>query len=68
MRTVSLVHFTADGWGEITIALRALTAIRHLYIAVEVGLGGAWPQWFVSATPELKSQVPSNVLYVFALP
>lgn len=38
------------------------------YVAVEVGLGGAWPQWFVSATPELKSQVPSNVLYVFELP
>ena len=38
------------------------------YIAIEVGLGGAWPQWFVSATPELKSQVPSNMLYVFALP
>jgi alcohol dehydrogenase (cytochrome c) len=38
------------------------------YIAVEVGLGGAWPQWFVSATPELKTQVPSNMLYVFALP
>ncbi len=38
------------------------------YVAIEVGLGGAWPQWFVSATPELKSQVPSNVLYVFELP
>ena len=38
------------------------------YIAIEVGLGGAWPQWFVSSTPELKSQVPSNMLYVFALP
>ncbi len=38
------------------------------YIAIEVGFGGAWPQWFVSATPELKSQVPSNMLYVFALP
>jgi len=38
------------------------------YIAIEVGLGGAWPQWFVSATPELKTQVPSNVLYVFELP
>ncbi|MBI1397809.1 MAG: PQQ-dependent dehydrogenase, methanol/ethanol family [Betaproteobacteria bacterium] len=38
------------------------------YVAIEVGLGGAWPQWFVSATPELKAQVPSNVLYVFALP
>jgi len=38
------------------------------YVAIEVGLGGAWPQWFVSATPELKAQVPSNVLYVFELP
>jgi alcohol dehydrogenase (cytochrome c) len=38
------------------------------YIAIEVGLGGAWPQWFVAATPELKAQVPSNMLYVFALP
>jgi len=38
------------------------------YIAIEVGLGGAWPQWFVSATPELKTQVPSNMLYVFTLP
>jgi alcohol dehydrogenase (cytochrome c) len=37
------------------------------YIAIEVGLGGAWPQWFVSATPELKTQVPSNLLYVFEL-
>ena len=37
------------------------------YIAIEVGLGGAWPQWFVSATPELKTQVPSNMLYVFEL-
>jgi alcohol dehydrogenase (cytochrome c) len=38
------------------------------YVAIEVGLGGAWPQWFVSATPELKTQVPSNMLYVFELP
>ena len=37
------------------------------YVAIEVGLGGAWPQWFVSATPELKGQVPSNMLYVFEL-
>jgi len=38
------------------------------YVAIEVGLGGAWPQWFVSATPELKEQVPSNMLYVFEVP
>ncbi|MEE9533304.1 MAG: PQQ-dependent dehydrogenase, methanol/ethanol family, partial [Acidimicrobiia bacterium] len=28
------------------------------YIAIEVGLGGAWPQWFTDSTPELKSAVP----------
>ena len=37
------------------------------YIAIEVGLGGAWPQWFVASTPELKTQVPSNMLYGFAV-
>ncbi len=37
------------------------------YIAIEVGLGGAWPQWFTDSTPELKAAVPSNVLYVFSL-
>jgi len=41
---------------------------KKQYIALEVGLGGAWPQWFVSATPELKTQVPSNMLYVFEVP
>ena len=37
------------------------------YIAIEVGLGGAWPQHFTDSTPELKKAVPSNVLYVFSL-
>jgi len=37
------------------------------YIAIEIGLGGAWPQWFTDSTPELKGAVPSNVLYVFSL-
>ena len=46
----------------------SFTADGKQYIALEVGLGGAWPQWFVSATPELKPQVPSNMLYVFELP
>src|SRR5581483_7583416 len=36
-RTVSDVHLTALGCGEMTIALRALTAIKTLNIAVEVG-------------------------------
>ena len=46
----------------------SFTSDGKQYIALEVGLGGAWPQWFVSATPELKPQVPSNMLYVFELP
>ncbi len=50
------------------IALADFAARRVDVAVIEVGLGGAWPQWFVSATPELKSQVPSNMLYVFALP
>ena len=37
MRTVSLVHLIALGCGEIIMALRALTAINTLNIAVEVG-------------------------------
>ena len=37
------------------------------YIAIQVGLGGAWPQWFTDSTPELKAAVPSNLLYVFSL-
>src|SRR5581483_9224258 len=37
-RTVSLVHLTALGWGERTMALCALTAMSTLNMAVEVGL------------------------------
>ncbi len=38
------------------------------YIAVEVGLGGAFPQWWAAnVTPELMWQQPGNVLYVFSL-
>jgi alcohol dehydrogenase (cytochrome c) len=37
------------------------------YIAVLVGLGGAWPKWFVDATPELKSMQPGSMLYVFGM-
>ena len=37
------------------------------YIALLVGLGGAWPKWFVDGTPELKSMQPGSVLYVFSL-
>lgn len=37
------------------------------YVAVLVGMGGAWDKWFIEATPELKKMAPSSTLYIFAL-
>ncbi len=37
------------------------------YIAVLVGLGGAWDKWFIDSTPDLKNIEPGSMLYVFAL-
>ncbi|MGI3776291.1 MAG: PQQ-dependent dehydrogenase, methanol/ethanol family [Janthinobacterium lividum] len=37
------------------------------YIALLVGLGGAWDKWYVDGTPELKSLQPGSTLYVFAV-
>ncbi len=37
------------------------------YLAILVGLGGAWDKWFIESTPELKTVPPSSTLYVFAL-
>jgi alcohol dehydrogenase (cytochrome c) len=37
------------------------------YLAILVGLGGAWDKWFIEATPELKKIQPGSMLYVFAL-
>ena len=37
------------------------------YIAILVGMGGAWDKWFVDSTPGLKSMQPGSMLYVFAL-
>jgi len=37
------------------------------YVAILVGMGGAWDKWFIDSTPELKSMEPSSALYVFAL-
>ena len=37
------------------------------YIAILVGLGGAWDKWFIDSTPELKKIQPGSMLYVFAL-
>jgi len=37
------------------------------YVAILVGMGGAWDKWFIDATPELKTMQPGSTLYVFAL-
>ncbi len=37
------------------------------YIAILVGLGGAWPKWFVDGTKGLEKIEPSSMLYVFEL-
>ena len=37
------------------------------YVAIMVGLGGAWDKWFIESTPELKTIPPGSMLYVFAL-
>ncbi|MCB1714514.1 MAG: PQQ-dependent dehydrogenase, methanol/ethanol family [Candidatus Competibacteraceae bacterium] len=37
------------------------------YIGLLVGLGGAWPKWFVDGTDGLEKMEPSSMLYVFAL-
>ena len=37
------------------------------YVAVLVGLGGAWPKWFVDGTKGLEKTQPSSMLYVFSL-
>jgi alcohol dehydrogenase (cytochrome c) len=37
------------------------------YIALLVGLGGAWPKWFVDSTAGLEKMEPGSMLFVFAL-
>ena len=37
------------------------------YVAILVGLGGAWPKWFVDGTEGLEKMAPSSMLYVFGL-
>jgi alcohol dehydrogenase (cytochrome c) len=37
------------------------------YLAILVGLGGAWPKWFVDSTKGLEKLQPSSMLYVFAV-
>ena len=44
----------------------ALTAIGG-GIALLVGLGGAWPKWFVDGTKGLEKMEPGSMLFVFSL-
>jgi alcohol dehydrogenase (cytochrome c) len=37
------------------------------YVALLVGLGGAWPKWFVDGTEGLEKMEPGSMLYVFSL-
>ncbi len=37
------------------------------YVALLVGLGGAWPKWFVDGTKGLEKLEPGSMLFVFAL-
>jgi len=37
------------------------------YVALLVGLGGAWPKWFVDGTKGLENMQPGSMLYVFSL-
>jgi alcohol dehydrogenase (cytochrome c) len=37
------------------------------YIALLVGLGGAWPKWFVDGTKGLEKMEPGSILFVFSL-
>lgn len=43
------------------------TADGKQYVAILVGLGGAWDKWFIESTPELKKIQPGSMLYVFGL-
>jgi alcohol dehydrogenase (cytochrome c) len=37
------------------------------YVAILAGAGGAWPKWFVAATPGLEQVQPGQMLFVFSL-
>ena len=37
------------------------------YVGLLVGLGGAWPKWFVDGTKGLEKIQPGSMLYVFSL-
>ena len=53
--------------GGVSAPPMTFTVDGKQYVAVLVGLGGAWDKWFIDGTPELKKIAPSSTLYVFSL-
>jgi alcohol dehydrogenase (cytochrome c) len=56
-----------DTGGGVNAPPMTFTVDGKQYVAVLVGMGGAWDKWFIDSTPELKRIQPSSTLYVFAL-
>lgn len=59
--------WTFNTGGGLNAPPMTFTAGGKQYVAVLVGLGGAWPKWFVDSTAGLEKIEPSSSLYVFAL-
>lgn len=53
--------------GGVNAPPMTFTSDGKQYVAILVGMGGAWDKWFIDATPELKKMQPGSALYVFAL-
>ena len=53
--------------GGVSAPPMTFTVDGKQYVAILVGLGGAWDKWFIDSTPELKKMQPGSMLYVFGL-
>ena len=53
--------------GGVSAPPMTFTVDGKQYIAILVGLGGAWDKWFINSTPELKKMQPGSMLFVFGL-
>jgi alcohol dehydrogenase (cytochrome c) len=56
-----------DTGGGVSAPPMTFTVDGKQYVAILVGLGGAWDKWFIDSTPELKKMQPGSMLYVFGL-
>ncbi|MEO8716281.1 MAG: PQQ-binding-like beta-propeller repeat protein, partial [Acetobacteraceae bacterium] len=59
--------WTFDTGAGVNAPPMTFTVDGKQYIAILVGLGGAWDKWFVDSTPDLKKMQPGSMLYVFGL-